>query len=113
MYEPSRHVNSFYVAGFQYYDGASVLDLMKVGSPVSVALELDNPHDPDAMLISFKGTKIGYVPKDEVRVMPVLCFYGHGDALEAKIIQVDPREAPWKQVRVGVYVRDGRKGSMR
>lgn len=43
------------------------------------------------------------------------CFFEHRrhalealDARKARVLQVDPTAAPWAQVRVGVYVTDGR-----
>lgn len=32
MYEPSRHISSFRVAGFQHYDGATVIESMRSAS---------------------------------------------------------------------------------
>ena len=37
-----------------------------------------------------------------------MCFYGRISAFEARVLQVDPEAAPWKQVRVGVFVKDAR-----
>lgn len=109
MYEPSRHLSSFYVAGFQRYDGATVLSKMEAGSPVELILEPENPHDPDAIMIYFDGVKIGYVPRGETHPVSLLSFYGHASAFEARVIQVDTREDPWKQVRIAIYVRDARE----
>ena len=36
MCEPSRQISSFYIAGFQYWDGALVLSELKVGDTLSV-----------------------------------------------------------------------------
>ena len=70
MYEPSRHISSFHIAGFQHYEGAMVLESMKPGGRLEMEPEFDNPHD--------------------------------------RILQVDSRKDPWKQVLVGLYVRDAR-----
>lgn len=37
-----------------------------------------------------------------------MCIYGHAAAFEVRVLQVDPEAAPWKQVRVGVFVKDAR-----
>jgi len=108
MYEPSKHVSTFFVAGFQHHDGALVFDRMKVGAPVELVAERDNPHDPEAMALVFDGTMIGYVPRDEGGMLSTLDYYGHGDVFEARIMQLDSEADPWRQVRVGVYVRDAR-----
>lgn len=108
MYEPSKHVNTFHVAGFQHYDGALVFDQLSVGTKLDMVPESDNPHDPNAIELRFEGTKLGYVPGSENELMAVMAFYGHADVFEARVIQVDPEAAPWQQVRVGIYVADKR-----
>lgn len=108
MYEPSRQLMSFNVAGFQFWDGALVLGALRAGAPLELVPEPDNPHDSEAIALRYHGTKIGYVPADENAVLSVMCFYGHAAAFEARVLQVDPEAAPWKQVRVGVFVTDAR-----
>ena len=108
MYEPSRLVVAFHVAGFQYWDGALVLGDLEVGDELELVPEPDNPHDASAVALSYNGSKLGYVPRDDNELISLLCFYGHEDILEVRVQQVDPEADPWKQVRVGIYLRDGR-----
>ena len=49
MYEPSRVLLSFHIAGFQYADGALVLGDLKAGDKLTLCAECDNPHDPEAI----------------------------------------------------------------
>lgn len=44
MYEPSRVLLSFHIAGFQYADGALVLGDLKAGDKLTLCAERDNPH---------------------------------------------------------------------
>ena len=60
----SRHITDFNVAGVRYWDGALVLDELKVGANLTMIVEENNPHDPDAVALYWKDTKIGYVPRD-------------------------------------------------
>ena len=108
MYEPSRMVASFFIAGFQHADGAMVLADLAAGTSLTMEAERDNPHDPNAMVLRYEGTKLGYLPQEKNELFSLLAFYGHGDIFEARVIQVDPQADPWKQVRVGLYVRDAR-----
>lgn len=108
MYEPSRHMATYYIAGFQHWDGALALDKLKPGTELRLAPEPENPYDPEAMAIYFEGTKLGYVPASENGAVSVMCFYGHADAFELRVLQVDEEADPWKQVRVGLYVGDAR-----
>ena len=52
MYEPSRVLLSFHIAGFQYADGALVLGDLKAGDKLTLRAERDNPHDPEAVVRS-------------------------------------------------------------
>lgn len=70
MYEPSRQISSFYIAGFQYWDGALVLSELKVGERLRLVPEFDNPHDPSAMAIYRGKTKMGFVPGSETSSSP-------------------------------------------
>lgn len=108
MYEPSKHLDTFFVAGFQHYDGALALDRIKVGSQVELVPEPDNPYDCNAIELRFDDVKLGYVPAGKNEMIALMAFYGHADAFEARVLQVDPSVDPWEQVRVGIYVKDAR-----
>lgn len=108
MYEPPRKSASFYIAGFKNYDGTFVLSKLKVGKKLDLVPEIDNPYDPCAVKICRKGTKLGYVPKSENEMLSHLLFYGH-QIYECRIEQVNPDAEPWKQVRVGLFVKDNRE----
>ena len=108
MYEPSRHVSTFYVAGFQYWDGASVIGELSSGMGLDLAPERDNPHDPEAVAISWRGTKLGYVPADESGLVSTLAYYGHADVLECRVLKADPARSPWHQLMVAINVCDAR-----
>lgn len=108
MYEPSRNLFSFHIAGFQHYDGALVLGELKAGDTLELVPERDNPYDAEAIAVKFHGTMLGYVPADSVGPLSILFFYGHGAAFECRVLQVAPGRSPWHQVRAAVFVRDAR-----
>lgn len=70
MYEPSRVLLSFHIAGFQYADGALVLGDLKAGDKLTLCAERDNPHDPEALrstmarpnLATFRETRSARCP---------------------------------------------------
>lgn len=107
-YEPSRLLKSFFIAGFQYWDGASVLGELNVGDKLALVAEPDNPHDSQAVAIRFKGVKLGYVPAEENAMLSTLIYFGHEKAFETVVQQVSLDRSPWHQVRVGVFVVDAR-----
>lgn len=108
MYEPSRHVKTFHIAGFQHYDGASVLDKLKPGEKLKMVAEPDNPYDPNAIELRCGKMKLGYVPRGENGDLALMAFYGHKGVFEARVLQVVPEADPSCQVRVGIYIKDKR-----
>ena len=39
MYQPSRHLSTFFIAGFQHYDGALVINQMSIGDSIELCPE--------------------------------------------------------------------------
>ena len=109
MYQPSRVLASFCIAGFQFGEGALVLDKLKPGVHLEMVAEPDNPHDPSAIALYFEGKRLGYVPEDGNEPFATMLFFGHANAFECIVQQVAPERSPWHQVRVGVFVTDARK----
>ena len=83
MYEPSRHITSFNVAGFQHWDGALVLSELKPGMQLTLVPEPDNPYDPNAVAILFQGVKLGFVPADKNALLAQLLHFGHTGPLQS------------------------------
>lgn len=94
MYEPSRVLLSFHIAGFQYADGALVLGDLKAGDKLTLCAERDNPHDPEAVAIYFGKIKLGYVPGNEVGPLSVMMYYGHEVCLKPACSRLRPSAAP-------------------
>lgn len=109
MYEPSRHLDTFCISGFQHHDGALVLKQLEAGMTLDLVAEPDNPYDRDAIAIKFRNVMLGYVPANNNALLSLMMLYGHEDIFECRILQVDPTADPWKQVRVGLYVKDARR----
>ena len=108
MYEPSRHITSFNIAGFQHWDGALVLSELKPGMQLTLVPEPDNPYDPNAVAILFQGVKLGFVPADKNDLLAQLLHFGHTDVIECRVQQVDPEAKTWNQVFVGLFMVDAR-----
>lgn len=108
IFEPSRHIDDFHLAGFAYYDGLDVIDELKLGQPVEMVKEENNPYDEKAVAILYKGKKLGYIPSSHNSVISTLLYYGHGDIFEARIQSANLDEHPERQFRVVVKVKDNR-----
>lgn len=104
----SRLYASFHIAGFQYWDGALVLDRLKVGKALELVPEPGNPYDPDAVALYYEGSKLGFVPRELNGNLAQLLAFGHTGVFEARVQQVAPERSPWHQVRVGLFVVDAR-----
>lgn len=110
MREISRLFADFPIAGMKFWDGALVLEQLKVGEGLTLAAEPDNHVDPDAIALYRNNTKLGYVPRDQNELVAKFLNLGHDDVFECRILKVDPYAEPWNQVRVGLYIVDKNKG---
>ena len=108
MYEKSKQIDQFLIAGFQYHDGADVLNKLEVGTKLDLVPEFDSPYDPNAIAIKYKGVHLGYVPRASNALLAQMLFYGHNDVVRCKVVQRDKHAAPREQVRVKLYLKDKR-----
>ena len=96
-------IQSSPLAGFQFYSGKVVWSEMKVGDPLTLVREPDNPYDPNAVRVEWRGEKLGYVPRadnaDLARHMD------RGTKVEARISRLTEERNPWQRIRFDVYVR--------
>jgi hypothetical protein len=110
MYQKSRNILDCHIAGFTYYDGLEVIEEIRLGSPVRLESEPDNPYDPEAVVIYFRDKKIGYIPKLKNREISNLLYFGYRDIFEAKISSINLEAEPEQKLRVVVKLKDNRKG---
>ena len=86
MYEPSRNIISFFISGFQHYDGALVVRKMNPGDVLALEAQPDNPYDHDAVAIKRKDVMLGYVPAKDNALLSLMIHYGHADAFECRVL---------------------------
>lgn len=53
------------LAGFRHHAAPRLWSALSRGSTLSLTAESDNPHDPDAVAVYWRGTKLGYLPRTE------------------------------------------------
>jgi hypothetical protein len=108
MYEQSRSYVVCHLAGFAHWDGVEAFNELKVGLPLSLQVEPENPYDPQAVAVYFNERKIGYIPsKHNSQLSPFLLF-GHVDLFEAFINRVSPESHPEGQIGIVVKIVDER-----
>lgn len=98
-----EHLANFNIAGFTYYDGVDCFQQLQIGTHLKLVLEADNKYDPRAVAIYYEDYKLGFVPRNENRIIYKLLKVGL-DCLTAKVQMVDLKEHPENQVRVVVHL---------
>ncbi|MCX8017335.1 MAG: HIRAN domain-containing protein, partial [Rhodocyclaceae bacterium] len=88
------------IAGFQYHDGPQVEAELAPGQPLDLVPEPDNPHDALAVRITWRGVKLGYVPRPKNAA--IAAQLARGEGLRARILAVDRAAAPWARVEFAV-----------
>ena len=53
------------LAGFRHHAALQVWSALSRGSLLNLQPERDNPHDPDAVAVFWRGVKLGYLPRSE------------------------------------------------
>jgi hypothetical protein len=93
--------NEFYVAGYAYYDGEKVEDLLIEGKPVRFKREPECTHDSRAVEIYAGGKKLGYIPRRDNAVISFLL--DQGIDIKGKIRKRNFDDQPKKKVKICVF----------
>jgi hypothetical protein len=88
------------LAAFRHYDAVAVWRDVKAGDRLELVREPDNPYDPNAVRIEWRGRKLGYLPRRNNDA--VARQLDRGTALEARVAQV--KENRNRSVRLEVEV---------
>ena len=93
-------VQSSPLAGFRYHEAAEVWTELRVGDRLELARERDNPHDANAISVSWRGRKLGYVPRHENAALA--WGLDRGAQLAARISRLAPDARPSRRVEFEV-----------
>jgi hypothetical protein len=96
-------IQSSPLAGFQFHEGRQLWNQLKVGDPLTLVREPDNPHDARAVRVQWNGHMLGYVPRAENEA--VARQLDRGNRLEARIVRLTKHRDPWKRVEFEVFLR--------
>jgi hypothetical protein len=94
-------VQSSNLAGFRYHAASEVWGELRVGDVLQLAREPDNPHDANAVSLSWRGHKLGYVPRRDNEVLA--WSLDRGDVLRARISRLSQHPNPARRVEFEVY----------
>jgi len=98
--ETTLVVQSSPLAGFRYHAAAEVWESLRVGDRLELARERDNPHDANAISVSWRGRKLGYVPRHENAALA--WGIDRGAALAARISRLAPDARPSRRIEFEV-----------
>ena len=94
-------VQSSSLAGFRYHAAAEVFSELRIGDALELARESDNPHDANAVSLSWRGRKLGYVPRRE---NPVIAWsLDRGEKLRARISRLAPHPNPARRIEFEIF----------
>lgn len=95
-------VQSSPLAGFQFHEAADQWKDMRVGDPLALIREPNNPHDVRAVRVEWRGHMIGYLPRAENGA--VAAEMDRGARVEARIGRLREHRNPWQRVLIEVFV---------
>ena len=94
-------VQSSPLAGFRYYAAAQVWQELRVGDRLELVREPDNPHDPNAIAVAWRGHMLGYVPRRENGTLD--WGLDRGERLQARISRLAHHPNPARRIEFEVY----------
>jgi hypothetical protein len=95
-------VQSAPLAGFRYHAAEEVWHELRVGDALRLEREPDNPHDPNAIAVTWRGRKLGYVPRRDNATLA--WGLDRGAALQARISRLAPHPNPARRIEFEVFV---------
>ena len=90
------------LAGFQYYEGRALWEMLRVGDRLTLVREPHNPHDPNAVRVEWRGEMLGYVPRRENS--DVARQIDRGAPVKARVVRLTEARNPWQRIEFEVYV---------
>lgn len=79
-----------------------VMDKMVAGEEVTLTREPSNRYDQKAVVVSYAGTKLGYLP--EAENIAVASLMDQGYEVKARLKSVDPHTDSWKAIELVVVL---------
>lgn len=95
--QASLLIQSSPLAGSQFHALPAVVDQIRVGDPLTLQREPDNPHDSNAVQVLWQAHMLGYVPRRENRA--IARALDQKITLDARVVALRPNETPWKRLR--------------
>lgn len=88
------------LAGFQYYEAGSLWHRLRPGALLELRRNPDNPVDPKAVEVYWRGHKLGHLPRTDNAIVARLL--DRGMKLRGRIQALRASSNPWDRVQVRV-----------
>ena len=95
-------VQSSPLAGFRYGEAAAIWPELRVGDALELLREPDNPYDPNAVRLEWRGRKLGYVPRRENAA--IAWGLERGAPLRARVSRLQEHANPARRIEFEVYI---------
>ena len=95
-------VQSSPLAGFRYYDAAALWPQLKAGDALQLDHEPGNAFDRNAVSVSWRGRKLGYVPRRENAA--IAWALDRGERLHARISRIREHPNPARRIEFEIYI---------
>ena len=96
-------VQSSPLAGFRYHEAPQIWSELRIGDPLTLERERDNPHDANAVSVAWRGHKLGYVPRRENALLA--WSLDRGERLHARISRLSSHPNPARRLEFEVYAQ--------
>ena len=104
MQHSSTYYLHCYIAGLQYYEVLEVWKELEIGNTLDLTPEPDNRYDKHAIIVSYKGKKLGYLPRSQNRDVSKILQAGY-DAYEARIQSLYSQNPMYERIEICLHVK--------
>lgn len=95
-------VQSAPLAGWRYYSGPELWSELRVGDELELTREPENPYDANAIAVSWRGRKLGYLPRRENAALA--WGLDRGERLHARIRRLVDSPNRSRRLEIEVFV---------
>jgi hypothetical protein len=91
-----------HIRGTYYYDADQCTDILQPGTPLSITREKTNVHDYRAIALSYKNYKLGYIPREDNKILSNILDHGI-TSIEAEVTQCRVFEHGYTDISFRLY----------
>ena len=95
-------VQSSPLAGFRFAEAAAVMPELRHGDPLDLVREEENPYDPNAVRVEWRGRKLGYVPRRQNAA--IAWGLDRGTQLRARVSRLAEHPNPARRIEFEIYI---------